>query len=129
MRKYLRLLLYGVVSWLLIFAASVCVFPLKESRRALYENVMGFTLTLTTVLCTILYFRKVRADFVREGLLLGVAFVLCNILCDLPMFVAGPMQMALADYWQDIGLAYPAMAVVSTGIGYAIARATRDGQR
>jgi hypothetical protein len=40
--------------------------------------------------------------------LLGVAFVLGNLLCDLPMFVAGPMQMPFA-----------------TGIGYGMARANR----
>src|SRR5690349_18501388 len=112
MRKFLRLLLFGVVSWGLIFAASVCLFPLKDSRRPLFENLMGLTLVVTTVLCTLIYFRKVRANFVREGLLLGVAFVLGNLLCDLPMFVAGPMQMPFASYMEDIGLAYPAMAVI-----------------
>jgi hypothetical protein len=41
---------------------------------------------------TLLYFRKTRTAFLREGVLLGLTFVGCDILFDLPMFLAGPMR-------------------------------------
>ena len=88
---------------------------------------MGTILTTCTVGFTLLYFRKIRAAFFREGVLLGVAFVGCNILFDLPMFSFGPMQMSLRDYFSQIGIAYFSMAVISIGFGYAFQRSRGAG--
>lgn len=120
MGKFLRLAKFGFGSWLLTFVASVCLFPFRESSRPLFETLVGVCLAISTVLFTVLYFRKVKADYLREGALLGVAFLACNIVFDLFLFMEGPMKMSLADYMQDIGLAYLAMPVVSIGTAVAI---------
>jgi len=75
---------------------------------------------LCSVGFTLLYFRKIRTAFFREGLLLGLAFVACNILFDLPMFLAGPMQMPPERYFTQIGVAYLSMAIISIGFGSAL---------
>jgi len=120
MKKLGRLLLFGFLSWLLTFGASVCLFSLKKDNERLFEMLMGIVLTICTVVFTLLYFRKVRAAFFHEGVLLGVAFVVCNNLFDLPMFMAGPMRMPLFHYLKDIGIAYLSMPIISVGFGYGI---------
>jgi|SRR5438309_11691767 len=121
MKKFWRLLLFGSLSWLLTFGASICLFPLKNDER-LFEMLMGIVLTLCTVLFTLLYFRKVRAGLLREGAVLGAAFLVCNILFDLPTFMTGPMQIPLSRYLKDIGIAYLSMPIVSIGFGCALQR-------
>ena len=81
---------------------------------------MGIMLTLCTVGLTLLYFRKIRTAFFREGVLLGLAFVACNILFDLPMFLAGPMRMPPERYFAEIGIAYFSMAIISIGVACAL---------
>jgi|HubBroStandDraft_2_1064218.scaffolds.fasta_scaffold479715_2 hypothetical protein len=120
MKKILRLLLFGFLSWLLTFSASVCLFFLKKGNERLFETVMGIVLTSCTVLFTLLYFRKCKEVFFREGIFLGVAFVACNILFDLPMFMAGPMQMPLLLYLKEISIGYLNMPIISIGFGYAL---------
>jgi hypothetical protein len=117
-----RLFFFGFLSWLITFGGAMCLSPLRIAHRTMFETMIGVVLTISTVLFTLLYFRRVQAAFVREGLLLGVAFVACNILFDLPMFLSGPMQMPSGDYMRDIGLAYLSMPVVSVGFGYALQR-------
>jgi len=90
---------------------------------------MGFGLTTCTVAFTILYFRKVKMGFLREGCLLGLAFVACNLLFDLPMFSAGPMQMPLLRYLKDIGIAYLSMPMISIGVGYVLQTHTNNVRR
>jgi hypothetical protein len=124
-----RLVLWGFVSWAVTLSGSMCLFPLKQARLTLFDTLMGSVLSLSTVLCTLAYFRPIRRGYVREGIQLGMAFLACNILFDLPLFAAGPMQMAPADYLQDIGLAYLAMPVVSVGYGYGMSRAARAGDQ
>jgi len=120
MKKFFRLMLFGFLSWLLIFGASVCLFPLKNDSEHLFEVLMGFVLTTCTVAFTILYFRRVQTGFFSEGCLLGLAFVACNLLFDLPMFSAGPMKMPPLHYLKDIGLAYLSMPIIAIGFGYVL---------
>jgi hypothetical protein len=86
----------------------------------LFEILMGFVLTTCTVALTTLYFRRVHTRFLGEGCLLGLAFVACNLLFDLPMFSAGPMKMPPLQYLKEIGLAYLCMPIISIGFGYAL---------
>jgi len=79
MKKFLRLVLFGFLSWIVIFGASICLFGLKKENEHTFEILMGMVLTLCAVGFTLLYFRKVCAAFLREGVLLGLAFVTCNI--------------------------------------------------
>ena len=126
MKRFWRLLLFGFLSWLLTFGASVCLFSLKKDNERLFEMLMGIVLTSCTVLFTLLYFRRVRVEFIREGILLGSTFLGCNIVFDLPLFMVGPMQMSLPRYLKDIGIAYLSMPIVSIGFGYALQRLRDD---
>jgi len=126
MNRILRLGLFGFLSWLAIFGASVCLYPVKSHNPRLFESLMCVVLTTCTVGFTVLYFRSVRSGFVREGVLLGLAFFACNILFDLPMFSAGPMQIPLSRYWCDIGIAYLSMPIMSIGFGRGFQRTRMD---
>ena len=128
MKKLGRLFLFGFLSWLFTFGGAMCLSPLRIAHRTMFETLIGVVLTISTVLFTLLYFRRVQTAFIREGLLLGVAFFVCNILFDLPMFLSGPMQMPLGEYMKDIGLAYFSMPVVSIGFGYVLQREHQNGQ-
>ena len=121
MKRLLRLALFGFLSWLVVFAASVCLYSLKQKgQERLFETLMGLVLTVVTMGFTLLYFRNVQSNFLRDGCLLGLAFIACNLLFDLPMFSAGPMKMPLLTYLREIGLAYLSMPVISMGVGCAL---------
>lgn len=122
----MRLLVFGFLSWLLTFGASICLLPVKKENERTFEMMMGIVLTTCTVLFTLLYFRKTKKAFFREGIYLGVAFVVCNILFDLPMFMAGPMKMLLINYLGNIGVAYSSMPIISIGFGYALQEFKRE---
>lgn len=126
MKKLGRFVLFGFLSWLIIFAGAMCLSSLRVDERRLFETLMGSFLIATTVVLTLLYFRRIEADFLREGVQLGAAFVACNVLFDLPMFMAGPMEMPFLEYLKDIGLAYLGMPIISVGFGYGFQRIRRD---
>lgn len=129
MKKFLRLLLFGFLSWFVTFAASVCLFALRKSDGHLFELLMGIVMTACTVAFTIFYFRKINSGFLREGIVLGAAFLACNLLFDLPMFSFGPMRMPLARYLKDIGLAYLNMPIIAFGVGYILQRVNSNAAK
>jgi hypothetical protein len=106
----------GFVSWLVPFAVSVLVFPLKAQETPLFDNIMAAVLTATAVLlgCRLVRIQGIRSPAV--GAAVGIAWWAINIGCDLLLFSWGPMKMSPASYLKDIGLAYNAYPIILTGL-------------
>ncbi len=121
MKKFLKVGLFGFLTWLIAFAVSVSLSPLRTSQRPLFESIMPVVVTLCAVLFAILYFKKFKGGFLQEGVLVGAAWFIINIVIDLPLFLLeGPMEMSFADYMMDIGVTYLIIPVVTIGIGFAL---------
>ncbi len=121
MRHLGRLLGYGLATCVVALAISMLLFPLKRAGNPLFETVMTLVLTALAVLVTGMHFRRVEAGFLREGVLLGGALLLVNLLLDLPLFLAGPMARPLMSYLEDIGYTYLVYPIVTIGTGMLVA--------
>ncbi len=119
MRRVAREIGFAVLAWLVPFAVSVCIFPLKESHPPLFDSLMGVTLTCSTVILAVLYFRRLTASYVAQGARIGITWAVANWLLDGLMFSSGPMKMSLDQYVMDIGVAYIAIPVITVGLGIA----------
>ena len=118
MNKYLKIAIFGFLVWLVPFAVSFLVFPLKTSMRPLFESIMPLILTIVVVTLTYYYMKNLDVNYVREGILIGIVWYVINIAIDLVMFLpASPMHMGFADYMMDIGLTYVMIPVITLGMG------------
>jgi hypothetical protein len=121
-----RALLYGFLVWLIPFVTSVCLFGIRKANRPLFESLMEIVLALCAAMFLNLYFRKVERRFLAEGALLGLLWCAMSILFDLPLFSHGPMQMPLAAYFSDIGVAYLMYPAIAIPVGWLLqARSVR----
>lgn len=125
MRRVAREFGFAFLAWFVPFAFSVCVFPLREAQRPLFEMIMSFTLTANTALLGLLYFRRVKQRLLGRGAAVGAAWVFANWLLDLAMFSSGPMQMPLRQYLSEIAGAYFVIPVITIAIAVAIAVGAR----
>jgi hypothetical protein len=100
-----RAALLGFLSWLIPFAASFIVFPLKRSNAPLFGTLMALVVLLTAGALLRRYFRN-RPASVREAVLVGALWFCMNLVFDYPMFAHGPMRMTAPAYYSEIGLAY-----------------------
>jgi hypothetical protein len=112
--------LYGFVLWLIPFAAAMVLFQVRNNQRPLFESIMPVVLAICATILADLYWRKVEVHFVREGILLGVVWLVISIVLDLLMFMWGPMRMSLANYMMDIGITYLIYPAITIGMGYLI---------
>jgi hypothetical protein len=112
---WIRALLLGFFSWLIPFAISFFLFPMKKSNAPLFSTLMYLVELLTAGILLILYFR-IRSLQVREALFVGTLWFAMNLVFDYPMFAYGPMKMTALGYYSEIGLVYltfPAFAFLS----------------
>jgi len=100
-----RAAVFGLASWVIPFAISFLIFPLKRWNAPLFETLMTLVVMATAGALFPLYFRG-RAVSVREALLAGLLWLAINLTMDYPMFAHGPMKMHASVYYSHIGLAY-----------------------
>jgi hypothetical protein len=104
----------GLLSWLIPFAISFLLFPVKASNAALFESLMNLVLLLTGGALLSVYFRS-RPVALREAVLAGALWVGINLMFDYPMFAFGPMKMTAAGYYSEIGVSYLAFPALAFG--------------
>ena len=119
MSSWRRALLLGLLVWLVPFVVAFAAFPLKAKNYPLFESIMPVALAMTVVLCSLWYFRKVDRPTVREGLLLGMLWMLLSMAIDLPLMLSPPLNYTLEKYVADVGLTYLMMPIIATGIARA----------
>ncbi|MBI5679899.1 MAG: hypothetical protein HZC47_03260 [Methanobacterium sp.] len=119
MNRYLKIVIFGFLVWLIPFLVSFVVFPLKATMRPLFESIMPLVLTIVVVTLSYYYLKGMETSFVKEGMIIGLVWFVINIAIDLFMFMpASPMHMSFADYMMDIGLKYVMIPVITIGFGY-----------
>lgn len=119
MNKNLKIILYGVLVWLIPFAVSFIVFPLRTTMRPLFESIMPLVLSIVVITLAYYYIKNLDSNFVKEGFLIGISWYIINIAIDLFLFMpASPMHMSFVDYMMDIGLTYVMIPVITIGMGF-----------
>lgn len=104
----------GFLSWLIPFAVSFLVFPLKVSNAPLFGPIMDLVVLLTGGTLLTRYFRG-QSVSIREAVLVGALCFFMNLLFDYPMFAYGPMKMSAGSYYSEIGLVYLAFPAFAFG--------------
>lgn len=100
-----RAALLGFASWLIPFVVSFFAFPVKKSNAPLFETLMTLIVLVTAGVLFQVYFRG-RTVLVHEALLVGLLWLVVNLMMDYPMFAYGPMKMSAWAYYSQIGLDY-----------------------
>jgi len=119
MNKYLKIVLFGVLVWLVPFAVSFFIYPLKTAGNPLFESIMPLVITIMVVSLAYLYLKNIESGFVREGLLIGFVWLIINLSIDFVLFLPpSPMQMSFVDYMGDIGITYLMIPVITMGLAY-----------
>jgi hypothetical protein len=118
LNKYVKLVGFGFLIWLIPFLVSFVIFPLRNANRPLFESVMPVILVLTVMIISVLFFKKIERESLKEGLIAGVLWFALSLAIDLMLFMpASPMQMSFSDYMMDIGLTYLIILMIPIGIG------------
>lgn len=119
MNKNLKIILFGFLVWLIPFAVSFFIYPLKASIYPLFESIMSILIAVAAVIFSYFYFKGIETNFVREGIVTGIVWFVIVIVIDLLIFMpSSPMHMDFTDYMMTIGVKYLIIPVVTIGSGY-----------
>lgn len=106
-------LLFGLLVWLIPFAVSFIVYPLRSTDRLFFESIMSLLLIITTVWATAKVRNKAALHLWQTGLL----WLVISLALDQLFFTWGPQKLVFLDYWKTIGIDYLTIPLV-TWLGY-----------
>lgn len=123
MNKYIKIVLSGIILWLIPFIAG---FPFVDAKgnflipETFFKTIMIVVGSLVGVILAVRYFKAVKEDFVSEGVLIGVSWLFINLAIDIVLVFTGFFPMTVAQYFTDIGLRYLCIPIYTIGLGYAL---------
>jgi len=123
MNKHVEMVLFGFLLWLVPFLAS---FPFVDSSgnylvpETFFKTIMIVVGSLVGVILAVEYFRDVKTNYLKQGVLIGIVWLAINWFLDLSMVFGGMFQMSISQYFTDIGLRYLSIPFYTTGIGYLL---------
>ncbi|MEZ5334535.1 MAG: hypothetical protein R2741_04485 [Methanolobus sp.] len=128
MNKYLKMILYGFILWMIPFIVSFAFVDRQGNfviDETFFKSIMVVTGALVGVILAVRYFRDVETNYVNEGIILGVIWLVINLGLDLSMVFGGFFQMGVAEYFTDIGMRYLSMPIYTIGMGYSLMQKER----
>ena len=124
MNKYAKIVGFGILLWLIPFLVSFLFFDPSTQQLTIaetfFKTIMVVVGALVGVKLAVLYFKGVKKDYLEEGIVLGIAWLIINWTIDLVLVYTGFFNMAVGNYFTDIGLRYLVMPFYTVGMGYAL---------
>lgn len=129
MRKYVKIGLFGVLTWLIPFAVS-CFFYSREGEPLidifLIKTIMIVLFSILGALLLTIHFKGITGNHLKEGIVVGSVWLITNWLLDLVVLV--PMaKMDITAYFAQIGFRYFMIPTMSTAMGYLTEIKSKSG--
>ena len=112
---------YGLILWLIPYLTAIPLLPLYTTDQTFFKTIMVIEAGILGAILTVLYFRKIEKDYLSEGILLGVVWLLVNWLLDLVVLLPFS-HMPIDQYFLEIGLRYLNAPAITLAVGYALNR-------
>ena len=127
MNNNLKVVLFGFLLWMIPFAVSALIFPLRGLDRPLFESIMPVIIVIWTVFFSIIYLTSKnlsgkKGHLLIESAKIGLVWLVMSIVLDLMIFMQGPLKMSLWDYTTDVAVIYLMMPAITSGFGYLLDR-------
>jgi hypothetical protein len=119
MQSPMRVLLYGIAMWFVwvsLALVSAEILPTEISGSALFVSMRMVALAALVLGSTILYLRKVGKGSFKEGLLVGLSWVVIMIAIDLAHSVVMPEMVppSIGAYFATVVPSYAVVPIITT---------------
>ncbi|MFC1511411.1 hypothetical protein ACFL5U_03390 [Candidatus Margulisiibacteriota bacterium] len=112
---------YGLIVWMVPYVSALPLLSLMQAEPFFFKTIMIIVGGLTGAVCAVLYFDKVEKDFLKEGIVLGVVWIVISWLLDF-VGVIPFNKMTYTRYFMEIGLRYIGMLAPTVAVGYILSK-------
>lgn len=129
MKKYIKLVLFGLLTWIIpFFAGFIFYSPQGELliNQLFFKSIMVVIGSLVGAILLVLHFKTIFKKQIFEAIIVGILWFGMNILLDILILV--PMaKMTIYNYLSQIGLGYLSIPIMTIAIGF-VSEYSRKGK-
>jgi hypothetical protein len=74
-------------------------------------------IAVTVIVFSYLYLNSIKANFINEGVLIGISWLIISIVLDLILIAAGISQLSLSSYAMYVAPLYIIIPAITIGLG------------
>jgi hypothetical protein len=112
-------ILYGILIWLVTYVISIIFQPIIVDNTKYVNFIVPLSIIIVTGFFGILYIRNMNENEVFEGILVGIIFIIIDILLDAIFFIIPNNSNALiSNYSNHVPVMAIIMLSITTLLGY-----------
>ena len=111
----LKIVGYGFLVWLI---PSLITFSLEffSSAFNVFEIISATTIAITVIVLSNLYFKDINTNFIKEGVLIGVIWLIISIVLDLLLILVKITGLSLVSYVIYVAPLYVIIPAITIGL-------------
>jgi hypothetical protein len=116
MNRILKLVGYGFLVWLIptLITTALIYLPFTES---LFDIISALAIIISVALFSYLYFKDVTTNFIKEGIIIAITWIIISIIFDLIMIIVGVSHTSIIDYALRVVPLYVIIPAITIGYG------------
>jgi hypothetical protein len=110
-----KIISYGLLVWLIPSLITVTLASFVAMN--IFEIISAVAIAVTVIIFSYLYFKGITENFIKEGILIGISWLIISIVLDIILIVLGISQLSLTSYAMYVAPLYIIIPAITAGLG------------
>lgn len=125
MNKNVKIINYGLLVWLIPSLITVILGSFISAMN-IFEIVSAVAIAVTVMVFSYLYLKGITENFIKEGVLIGISWLIINIVLDIILILLGISQLTLTNYAMYVAPLYIIIPAITIGLGVYMNQRVND---
>lgn len=115
LKNDLKIITFGFMVWLI--PTIVTYITSFTSGLYLFEIISTLSIAITVIIFAYLYFKDLDSHFIRDGIIMGMIWIIISIVLDIVLVLLGITKLTLSQYLFYVAPIYIIIPAVTIGFG------------
>ena len=115
LKNDLKIITFGFMVWLI--PTVVTYITSFTSGLYLFEIISALSIAITVIIFAYIYFKDLDSHFIRDGIILGMIWIIISIVLDIILVLLGITKLTLSQYLFYVAPIYIIIPAVTIGFG------------
>jgi hypothetical protein len=95
----------------------------------IFEIVSAVAIAVTVIVFSCLYLKSITENFIKEGVLIGISWLIFSIVLDIILILLGISQLTLNNYSMYVAPLYIFIPAITIGLGLYMNQRMNDANQ
>ena len=115
MNKILKIVIFGLIVWLI--PTLVTLLASYVIGIYLFDVISALAIAITVIVFAYLYFKYVNTDYLKEGVVTGIVWLLISLVLDIALVFLQITKLTLMEYLIYVSPLYIIIPAITIGFG------------